>query len=131
MPDGTQKVELRRFGLIMAIGFGAIGGLLIWKSRQSGFYLFAVAALFLTSALILPRILAPVERAWMAWSRALSVVMTYVVLAVMFFLVITPIGLVLILIGKDLLSTNLNRQVVSSWTPVEPDGPCTRPDKPY
>jgi hypothetical protein len=67
----------------------------------------------------------------MALSRALSVVMTYVILTLMFFLVITPIGLALRLVRKDLLQMRLDRKKVSYWVAVDTDGPCSRPDKPY
>ena len=123
--------ELRRFSLIMALGFGILGGLLIWRARQAGPYIAGLAALFLLSGLAWPRALAPVERGWMAFSRVLSVISTYVILTIMFFLVITPIGLLLRLVGKDLLQTRLDRKRDSYWVAVDPDGPCSRPDKPY
>ena len=129
--DVKSDSELRRFSLIMALGFGVVGGLLIWRGRTAGPYLAALAGLFLLSGLVWPRALAPIERTWMAFSRILSVIMTYVILTIMFFLVITPIGLLLRLAGKDLLEMRLDRKKDSYWVPVDPEGPCSRPDKPY
>jgi hypothetical protein len=116
----------------MAVGVGIVSALRIWRSRAGGPYLAARAALFfLRSGLAWPRALAPVERAWMALSRVLSMVMTYVILTIMFFLVITPIGLMLRLAGKDLLQVRADKKKDSYWVAVDPDGPCSRPDKPY
>jgi hypothetical protein len=123
--------ELRRFGLVMTLAFGAITALLVWRGRSSAPYFGALAVLFLVWGLALPRTLAPIERVWMAFSRALSVVMTYVILTVVFFLVITPMGLLLRLMGKDLLQLRFDPAKESYWTPVDPEGPCSRPDKPY
>jgi hypothetical protein len=64
-------------------------------------------------------------------ARALGVVMTTIILTLTFFLVMTPMGLLLRLMGKDLLGMRGDPAIASYWTPVEEDGPCSRPDKPY
>jgi hypothetical protein len=58
-------------------------------------------------------------------------VITYVVLCVAFYLVITPIGLLLRVMGKDLLEKKVPSDQESYWVAVEADGPATRPEKPY
>ena len=123
--------ELRKFGLIMAVPLSLIGGLMLWRGRAAGPYMLALAAFFLITGLVVPGALEPVERIWMEFARRLSVVMTYVILTLTFYLVITPVGLLLRLLGKDLLGRQFDPKMHSYWTPVEPDGPCSRADKPY
>lgn len=123
--------DLRTFGLVMAGAFGLIGGVLWWKDVAAAPYVLGVAAFFGIAGLVVPRLLGPIEWAWMKLALVLSAIMTRVILTLAFFLIITPIGLLLRLMGKDLLQTTLDPEQPSYWTPVEPDGPGTRPEKPY
>jgi hypothetical protein len=123
--------ELRRFGFVMTIPLLVIGILLVWRGRASAPYFIGLAVLFLLAALVFPSGLRPVERAWMALARVLSIVMTYVILTLTFYLIITPVGLILRVFGKDLLQKKFESVKTSYWIPVEPDGPCSRHDKPY
>lgn len=125
------KKELRKFGIVMTIAFGVVGGILIWKGRFAGNYLFILAAFFLLSALLSPRILNPIERVWMKVAEIISMVMTRVILILTFYLVITPVGLLLRVMRKDLLQITFEPGRKSYWEKVEEDGPCSRPEKPY
>ena len=128
--EKTRK-ELRRFGLVMAAPLAVIGGYLAWQEQPAAPYVLGVAAAFLLCGLLVPAVLRPVEKAWMAMAGVLSAVMTRVLLTLAFFLVITPFGLLLRVMGKDLLQIRPGSRRESYWMPVEPDGPATRPDKPY
>jgi hypothetical protein len=121
----------RKFGLLMGGAFLIIALILIWRHRWTGPYFAILAGFFLLSGLLLPRILSPLERVWMAFAHVLGVVMTYILLTITFFVVITPVGFFIRLIGKDLLERKFDSQKQSYWVAVEPDGPCSRPDKPY
>ena len=133
MTEKTIKTthDLRRYGLVMTAPLLIIGVILVWRGKVGGPYVIGLAFLFLFAALVFPSVLRPVERAWMAMARVLSVVMTYLILTVTFFLVITPMGLILRIFGKDLLQKKFHSANSSYWIPVEPDGPCSRHDKPY
>jgi len=123
--------ELRKFGLVMAVAFGIFGALFVWREKPWGIYTLYVAAAFLVLGLVAPKLLGPIEKAWMALARVLQTVMTAIILTLMFFLVMTPIGLFIRLTGKDLLDMKGDPEIESYWVPVEHDGPATRPDKPY
>jgi hypothetical protein len=126
-----SKKELRKFGIVMMIPLGIIGGILFWKGKSAALYFFILAGFFLVSGLFLPKILSPIERIWMKIAEILSAVMTRVILILTFYFVITPIGLILRLMGKDLLQMKFEPERKSYWEAVEEDGPCGRPDKPY
>jgi hypothetical protein len=130
-PVSRSDRDLRKFGLVMTGALGVLGGLAAWRGRGAGIVLFAAAALFLALALLVPRLLGPVERAWMAVARVLSVVMTHVILTLFYYLVITPFGLVMRVSGRDPLGLRPARTRESFWEPVESPGPASRPDKPY
>ncbi len=99
----SDTQHLRKFGFVMAVAFGVFGALFVWRDKPWGMYTLYVAGAFLALALIAPRALGPIEKGWMALARVLQTVMTAVILTLTFFLVMTPMGLFLRLIGKDLL----------------------------
>ena len=127
----TDSQRLRKFGIVMALAFVALGLLLLWRERLAGPYLLYVGAAFLVVAVILPPVLSPIERVWMGLARVLQVVMTMLILTLTFYVVMTPMGFLLRLSGKDLLDMRRDPNAESYWVPVEPDGPMSRPDKPY
>jgi hypothetical protein len=129
-PDSRLRV-VRRFGFVMAAAFAVLAALLLWKHRPAGPYLLALTAVFALLAAAAPRVLEPIEVAWMKLAGWLSIVMTFVVLTLAFFLVVTPLGLVRRLFGADSLHLKLDRSAATYWVPVEPDGPGSRHDRPY
>ena len=123
--------ELRKFGLVMAVPLAIIGGILMWKAKFIAPYLLGLSGLFLICGLRFPKLLSPIEKVWMTFAEILSIIMTRVILTLTFYLVITPVGLLLRLLGKDLLKFKFEPELKTYWVPVEPDGPRGRPDKPY
>jgi len=126
-----STAELRKFGLVMTAAWSLLGALLWWRSKASAPYFLALAGLFLVPAVVYPPVLGPVERAWMKMAEIMSAVMTRVILTLMFYLVITPIGLFKRLMGQDTLGLRPDSTKQTYWVPVERDGPASRPDKPY
>ncbi len=126
----TNK-QLRRFGLVMTIPLALLGALFLWKGKAAAPWLFGAAGFFLLTGLIVPRILTPIEMVWMAFARVLNVVVTFIILTILFYLVITPYGLIMRLFGKELIPKRFDSSQPSYWIRVDPNGPCSRPDKPY
>jgi len=108
----------REFGLI-------VGGMLLllasWWIYRGKFHsisqiIFPIGALLLTLGIIFPRALAYPNRAWMALAEVLSFISTRIILAFVYFVVITPIGVVKRLFGWD----PLNRRAAANesyWRP--------------
>ena len=133
MTDPAQRSssKLRKFGTTMAVPLALLSGLAWWRESPAWVYLLGLAALFSLLALAVPRALWPVEWVWMKFARWLSVAMTYMILTLTFYLVITPMGLLMRLFGKDPMERKFEPEKKSYWIPVQPDGPHTRPDKPF
>lgn len=94
--------EGRRFGLTLGGAFTALGGLLTWREHPSlAAAAWVLAAILIAGALVVPRHLGPVQRAWMAFGERLSRVTTPIFLAILYFVVLAPIGLFRRLIGRD------------------------------
>ena len=129
--------DLRKFGVTMFVAFALIAALLWWREvawwgNPSWWkYAGSLSAAFLLLAVLAPTLLRPVERAWMGFAGILGAVMTRVVLTVGFLIAVTPTALIMRIRKKDLLNLRFDPKADSYWEPVEPDGPSTRPTKPY
>lgn len=125
------KKELRNFGFVMTVPLALIGAFLWWKGKGAYPYLFGASAFFLVTGLLIPQVLRPIEKVWMKFAEIMGAIMSRVILTLAFFLMITPLGILLKIMGKDLLDLKLSDQRESYWVPVEQDGPSSRPMKPY
>ena len=66
-------------------------------------------------AILAPQLLRPVERVWMSIAGAMGWVMTRVVLTLLFYIAITPIGLLTRLAGKRFLDLGMDGEAESYW----------------
>ena len=113
----------RVFGLVFSGVFFVIGlGPMLFGHRIHAWSL-VLAAVFGIVALIAPALLAPLNRLWMRLALLLHKIVSPVVLGIMFFLVITPMGLVMRLVGKDPLRLRWDAGVNSYWIDRIPPGP--------
>ncbi len=117
MPGRSYAIE-RNFGLVVGGVFAALGGWWLWRGKFPSLAPFALglgAALVLLG-LVYPRALVIPNRLWMGLAEALSFVMTRVILAIIFFLIVVPIGLLRRAMGGDPLGRRATRSE-SYWKP--------------
>jgi hypothetical protein len=113
--------EWRKFGLSSALVLAVLTGLSCWRGWLSAPAAVAVLTGLLAVALLAvarPRTLRGPYRLGMKVSHALGRVVAPLVLGVIFLLVLTPLGLVLRLLGKDLLRLRRNPGATTYWQPV-------------
>ena len=111
----SKKNDIRNFGLIIGAVLIAIVMLLFWKEKQSYDILMIVGIVLCVTSLILPVILKPFYFAWMTFSIILGWIMTRVILSLVFYGIITPIGLFSRLVGKEFLNLKLNKTENTYW----------------
>lgn len=96
--------EARRFGLVVGAAFLVLGALVWWRGRPVTSQVFwGLGAALILFGIILPRALVPMHRAWMGLALAISKVTTPIFLGAVYFVIITPIGLVRRVLGHDAL----------------------------
>ena len=102
MPD-LDKKSMRRFGLVSgAIVVGLFGLLLPWLfGRSFPWWPWVVSGVVWGWALLHPGSLRPVYRIWMRIGIVLGWINTWLILGVVFFAVVLPMGVVLRIFGKD------------------------------
>lgn len=112
--------EGRRFALTLAGGFVLLGALALWRGRQRiAVALFALAALALLAALLVPTRLGGVQRGWTALGLALSRVTTPIFYSVLYLVVMTPMGWIRRTVGHSPLARD--PAAASYW--IERDQP--------
>src|SRR5436190_174445 len=94
----------RSFGLVFAVVFALIAGWPLWHGVAPRWWAVVLAIAFAAVALTAPAVLHPLNRLWLALGRLLHMVVSPVVMGAIFFLCITPIGFIMRLRGKDVLS---------------------------
>jgi hypothetical protein len=113
----------RGFGFVFA-GFFALVAIVRWWKGQGGSGWFAAAAVaILLIALLRPTLLAPFNRLWTKLALLLSKVMNPVIMGILFFLVVAPIGLVMRLFGKRPLALGIDPAAKSYWIERTPPAP--------
>ena len=113
----SGKRELRQFGITIAVVLGILGSWFIWQGKGGSSILLTIAILFLSLGLFLPSLLKPLQKLWMTLAVLLGWLMTRVILIVLFYLVVTPIGLLARICGKDFLNRKFNKEAESYWIP--------------
>jgi hypothetical protein len=118
----TQTSE-RFFGLTFSVVFLLIGLYPLIQGLGPRPWSLALALLFLGLALWAPGLLRPVNTLWLRFGDLLHSITSPLILGLMFYLVITPIGLLLRLAGKDPLRLRPDPASTSYWIRREPPGP--------
>jgi hypothetical protein len=119
--------EGRKFALTLAAAFGVLAGIAWWRGgARAPVVLGTLAALFLLGGVLAPTRLGPVQRAWMGMARAISKVTTPIFMGVVYFLVITPAGLIRRMFGGNALRMAQGKS--SGWVDrrTSPRGDLTR-----
>ena len=111
----SEKRDLRNFGLTMGVVLGILGGLLWWKGKDTYTIFLVISSAFILLGLILPSILRPLQKVWMTFAVILGWFMTRLILALLFYIVFTVIGVTGKLFGKKFLDTNMNNSEDSYW----------------
>ena len=96
--------DIRSFGLTMGIILFIISGLLMFYNEEIYQVIGIIALTFVGLGLIIPVVLKPLYFVWMTFAAILGWVMTRVILSLVFYLIITPIGLLTKLLGEDFLA---------------------------
>ena len=120
-PDATM---LRRFCVAGAIFFGGLAALALYKSWALAWLGWVSAGLALTLlvfAVVSPRLGLPLYVVLTALTFPLGIVISYVVLGILFFGVMTPIGMLFRLMGRDALQRGFDPKRESYWIEREPN----------
>ena len=114
VPARLSPAEGRKFGLLVGVAFLVVAALLWRRTHLAGAYVAAALGIGLVlGGLLVPGHLGPVYRAWMKLAELISKVTTPIFMGVIFFLVLTPAGLIARLVGHRPLA--VTRGSTTHW----------------
>ena len=116
----------RSFGFVFAAVFVLVALMPLIHGHAVRWWSASLAVLFALVAWMQPALLSHLNKGWTRFGLLLGAVVSPIALGVLFFLVITPIGLLMRLTGKDPLRLKFERSDESYWIRREPPGP--KPD---
>ena len=122
--EDVERPADRQFGIVMAVAFGVISAAPLLRGRPIRVWALIVAAAFLAAAFAAPRILRPLNRLWLWIGSMLHRCTTPIVLGVVFFSTVTPIGVLLRVFGKDPLRLKSDPNAPTYWIERRPPGPA-------
>lgn len=127
--DDSTPIPLpseRRFGLLFAAVFFVFAVYAFFKQLPPAAAVvgLVLAAVFLVAAFAFPRVLRPLNKAWYWLGITLGKIVSPVVLGLIFFLLITPAGLIGRMLGRDELKLKKKEGAASYWVDRSPPGPA-------
>ena len=114
----------RNFGLVFACFFLLLVALSLYNGRTSWHYWLPLAALSALLAYLAPDALAPLNRLWAKFGHILHMIVSPLILGILFYGCISPIGLLMRFAGKDSMRRKFEPAAQSYWIIREPPGPA-------
>lgn len=127
IPARLTAAEGRKFALTVGIAFLVLGGFVLWRGKQTAAYvLLALGGVLILAGLLVPTRLGPVQRAWMGLAHLISKVTTPIFMGVIYFVVLTPVSLLMRVLGKNPLTPPAGSTVWHERAPGQRRSDLTR-----
>ena len=120
MSEHKQNIQVERgseksFGLVFAVVFFLVGLYPLLNNKDILLWPLIIALIFLLLSYLAPKILSVPNKLWFKLGLALGAVVAPVVMALVYFTTVVPIGLIMRLMGKDMLRQKLDKNAKSYW----------------
>ncbi len=113
----------RSFGIVMALAFAVVSLLNAWHAGRLWPWTGGLAVLLLAAGWLRPAILHPLNLVWLRFGLLLHRVVNPIVMALLFYGTVLPTGLVMRMMGRDLLRLKREPDADSYWIVRQPPGP--------
>ena len=108
--------SVRSFGLTFCVVFLILS---FWPKMNGGeinFLFLVLSLIFLILGLMKSKLLNPLNVLWFKFGMKLGSIVAPLVMAIVFFAVVTPVGLIMRILGKDLLNKKYNKEKTTYWS---------------
>ena len=108
MGSEKNKSTNKSFGIVFFIVFFLIGIYPLFNEQNIRIWSILISLVFLILGLLNSKILTPLNKLWFKFGLLLGKIISPLIMGIIFFLVVTPIGLIMRMLGKDLLNLKKN-----------------------
>ncbi len=109
----TKDIKIgsnKSFGIVFAVVFGLIAFWPLIKGNDIRLWSLIISIIFLVLGLVNSKILTPLNKLWFKFGIFLGNFIAPIVMSIIFFLVVTPTGIIMKLLGKDLIKLKKNNE---------------------
>ena len=121
--DDIKISSNRSFGIVFFVVFLLIALYPLTYGGEIRTWSLIISIIFLILGLLNSKILAPLNKIWFKFGILLGKIVSPLIMGIIFFLVVTPIGFIMRLLGKDVLNLKYNKNK-SYW--IEKNGPKSK-----
>ena len=105
----------KSFGLLFFVVFLIIGLWPLKNGENLNFYFISASVIFLILGLINSKLLTPLNKSWIKLGEILGIIIAPIVMALVYFVILTPVSFIVRIFGKDLLSLKLLKEKETYW----------------
>ena len=105
----------RSFGILFFVVFLIIGLWPLKNGNTLNFYFLVASIIFLILGAFNSKLLSPLNKAWIKFGERLGLIIAPIIMAIVYFVFLTPISLIVRIFGKDLLCVKYNKKIHSYW----------------
>ena len=111
IPVSTEK----SFGIVFSVVFLVIALYPLMESEEIHIWAISISVVFLFLAYFIPSLLSVPNKLWFKFGMCLSSIVSPIVMAFVYFITVLPTGLIMKLLGKNLLNKNFDKNVKTYW----------------
>ena len=111
----TQQSSEKSFGIVFSIVFLTVALYPLLNSEGFRIWALVVSAIFLLLAYVAPKILSLPNKLWFKFGLLIGSIVSPIVITLIYFVTVLPTGLIMRLLGKDLLKQKLDKNAKSYW----------------
>ena len=110
-----SKSSNKSFGVLFFIVFLILGIWPLTKGNIINVYFVIIAAVFLILGFLNSNLLTPLNKGWIKFGEILGLFIAPIIMALVYFIILTPISLIVRVFGKDLLGLKFNKKIDTYW----------------
>ena len=105
----------KSFGLLFFVVFLIIGLWPLKNSENLNLYFITASAVFLILGLLNSKLLSPLNKSWIKLGEILGIIIAPIVMALVYFVILTPVSIIVRVFGKDLLGLKFLKEKNTYW----------------
>ncbi len=111
----TSEKSVKKTGITVGIVLILISFILWWIGKSSFVYFSLAGGIFIILSYIAIPLLRPFHKLWIGLSLVLGFIMSRVILTILFYFVVTPIGILAKLVGKKFMPLGFDKNAATYW----------------